>query len=247
MKIDPIPTKYKNIEFRSRTEARWAIAFDEANIRWEYEPEAFHLKNPHSDNIDFFNYLPDFRISYPEEKDFYWAEVKGKTFTENELEKAWALTKETERPIILLPRAPSYATYILLDGVNTTCNYRYALKNKKIIYWRDCLPFEKKTHLYQMTGEIPDYFDEPYSTQDHIFEYSFNFGDEFNHPVHYENLFIRNKNEYHSLSDQDPVTKALNYPFYKPPKKTKSRKFKERQQTSWALIQQINKQLAAES
>tara|TARA_R100001443_G_scaffold56590_1_gene67505 strand:- start:241 stop:993 length:753 start_codon:yes stop_codon:yes gene_type:complete len=220
MKTSPIPTKYGNVEFRSRTEARWAIAFDAANIRWEYEPEAFHLgtKAPYTQNVDDIKYLPDFRISYPEEKNFYWAEVKGKTFTEHELFKAWELTKETGDPILLLPRVPSYATYILLDGTKDSFdNYAYAASNKEIIYWRDCLPFEKRTHLYQMTGEIPDYLDDPYrtDTKDYIFKYSFKFGDPFNYPVHHENLLIRNKDVYYRLSDFDPVKKALNYPFFK--------------------------------
>jgi len=242
MKIDPIPTKYKNIEFRSRTEARWAIAFDEANIRWEYEPEAFHLKNPYSDNIEFFNYLPDFRISYPESRLSYWAEVKGKTFTENELVKAWALTKETEEPIILLPRTPSYASYIFLDGKFEQTNYLYSLSNNELISWSDCLLFEKESHLYQTTGEIPDYLERRISLKNNIFEYSYNFGDEFNHPEQSANSKTSEEN------CRDPVGIALNYPFYKPPKKpARPRRPKSRNKRRQHLLQQIRKQLAAEA
>ena len=32
------PTVYKNISFRSRLEAKWAIFFDEMGITYRYEP-----------------------------------------------------------------------------------------------------------------------------------------------------------------------------------------------------------------
>jgi len=80
MDIQPIPTKYKGIEFRSRLEARWAVFFDTLEIRWEYEPECFDLGNG-------IYYTPDFKV-YPNEKglfefsgwnygkDTFYAEVK---------------------------------------------------------------------------------------------------------------------------------------------------------------------------
>lgn len=37
MTIKAIRTTYKGIEFRGRTEARWALFFDELGIPWEYE------------------------------------------------------------------------------------------------------------------------------------------------------------------------------------------------------------------
>lgn len=54
-KIKAIPTVYRNIEFRSRLEARWAAWFDEMVIPWTYEPEGFI--------IDGVPYLPDFYIT----------------------------------------------------------------------------------------------------------------------------------------------------------------------------------------
>jgi len=48
-------TKYKNIVFRSRLEARWAVFFDALNIRWKYEPEGYVLN-------DGTSYLPDFYL-----------------------------------------------------------------------------------------------------------------------------------------------------------------------------------------
>lgn len=51
-----IETVYNGYRFRSRLEARWAVFFDRANIRYEYEPEGFEVK--YSD--DTYRYLPDF-------------------------------------------------------------------------------------------------------------------------------------------------------------------------------------------
>ena len=39
MSIEAIPTKYNNYLFRSRLEARWAVFFDAAKIKYEYEVE----------------------------------------------------------------------------------------------------------------------------------------------------------------------------------------------------------------
>jgi hypothetical protein len=50
--IKAIETVYAGYRFRSRLEARWAVFFDAAGIKWDYEPEGFYL--------DGVRYLPDF-------------------------------------------------------------------------------------------------------------------------------------------------------------------------------------------
>lgn len=50
--IQPIPTLYRGVSFRSRLEARWAVFYDALGIEWQYEPEGYSL--PHGP------YLPDF-------------------------------------------------------------------------------------------------------------------------------------------------------------------------------------------
>lgn len=64
--IKAIETVYKGYRFRSRAEARWAVFFDNAGIKWMYEPEGFKLS-------DGTMYLPDFYL--PEMDCFF--EVKG--------------------------------------------------------------------------------------------------------------------------------------------------------------------------
>ena len=62
--IKAIDTEYNGMLFRSRLEARWAVFFDAAKIKYEYEPEGFEYHG--------YRYLPDF---YLPETDTY-AEVK---------------------------------------------------------------------------------------------------------------------------------------------------------------------------
>lgn len=52
--IKPIETFYNGYRFRSRLEARWAVFFDAAGIKYEYEPEGYE--------VDGIKYLPDFYL-----------------------------------------------------------------------------------------------------------------------------------------------------------------------------------------
>lgn len=54
-RIAAIPTVWNGIKYRSRTEARWAVFFQELNITARYEGEYFKLSNG-------TNYLPDFYL-----------------------------------------------------------------------------------------------------------------------------------------------------------------------------------------
>ncbi len=47
-----IPTLYRGVRFRSRTEARWASFFDELGWKWLYEPS------------DLAGYIPDFALLF---------------------------------------------------------------------------------------------------------------------------------------------------------------------------------------
>lgn len=68
-----IETIYNGYKFRSRLEARWAVFFDAAGIKYEYEPEGFDLG-------DGCLYLPDFYlhdIGGRAGENGLWVEVKG--------------------------------------------------------------------------------------------------------------------------------------------------------------------------
>ena len=94
--IKPIPTVYNGHKFRSRLEARWAVAFDVAKIEWVYEMEGFDLGGG-------VNYLPDFWL--PQVK--MWAEVKPCDFSEIEQEKCRRLAIGNKRSVLMLDGMPS--------------------------------------------------------------------------------------------------------------------------------------------
>jgi hypothetical protein len=66
--IKAIPTKYDGIEYRSRTEARWAVFFNYLKIGFDYEREGYQTSKGW--------YVPDFWL--PEEK--CWIEIKGQDY-----------------------------------------------------------------------------------------------------------------------------------------------------------------------
>lgn len=103
MKIQALPTTYDGVTFRSRTEARWAMAMTLCGEQWEYEPEGFALPSG--------PYLPDFWL--PKRK--CYAEVKGKPFTEDEREKCVELAQATQCKVLMLDGPPMLRCYWLVD------------------------------------------------------------------------------------------------------------------------------------
>ena len=91
-----IPTGYAGHTFRSRTEARWAVFFDQLDLRWEYEPEGVVLG-------DGSRYLPDFWMP-----DMHlWIEVKPSGEVEDDAwKKAEMLVELLEQPVLVLNGLP---------------------------------------------------------------------------------------------------------------------------------------------
>lgn len=95
----PIQTVYKNYRFRSRTEARWAVALDAMEITWLYEDQGFDL--------DGLRYLPDFWL--PQVRMF--AEVKPHWPDGTELEKIYRLSEASGFPLLILDGLPEMTSY----------------------------------------------------------------------------------------------------------------------------------------
>lgn len=96
MEIKAIETVYNGYKFRSRLEARWAVFFDAAGIRYEYEPEGFELE-------DGTKYLPDF---YFPDYDWY-AEVKApRSGAVKEIEKACKFVGSKIKVLVILGNIP---------------------------------------------------------------------------------------------------------------------------------------------
>lgn len=102
MTIKAIETTYKGYRFRSRTEARWAVFFDRARIRYEYEPEGFVL--------DGVPYLPDFWL--PDAR--CWFEVKGTDPSETEYALCYALAIETNCKALIACGSPNEDEFNIL-------------------------------------------------------------------------------------------------------------------------------------
>lgn len=89
MTVKAIETRYNGYRFRSRTEARWAVFFDAAGIRYEYEKEGYALPSG--------PYLPDFWL--PDFAGGIWFEVKGAEPTWEEGTKARELAELTKATV----------------------------------------------------------------------------------------------------------------------------------------------------
>ena len=106
--IKPIETMYNGYRFRSRLEARWAVFFGAAGIRYEYEPQGYKLS-------DGTYYLPDFFL--PDVNSYGWHGCKStkglwvdvKSGKENEdLSKIIQFAKDGNRIAVLTPFDSGY-------------------------------------------------------------------------------------------------------------------------------------------
>lgn len=91
--INAVPTTYRGVTFRSRTEARWAVYFDALDVPWHYEPEGYELDGG-------TRYLPDFWLP----KEEWFIEVKP-DWSEGS-QKAEGLALLTRRPVFVTNGPP---------------------------------------------------------------------------------------------------------------------------------------------
>lgn len=89
-----IETSWRGWRFRSRTEARWAVALTTASIAFEYEPQGFELPSGW--------YLPDFWL--PAEK--FWLEIKGEEPNAREIAVARDLSIGSGYRVLIAVGAP---------------------------------------------------------------------------------------------------------------------------------------------
>ncbi len=78
--MQPIETRWRDRVYRSRTEARWAVALTLSRVPFEYEAEGFALPSGW--------YLPDFWLTQQR----LWLEIKG--LDPNERERSLAIELE---------------------------------------------------------------------------------------------------------------------------------------------------------
>lgn len=104
--IKALPSYWRGVVFRSRTEARWAAFFDAMGLLWLYEPEGFELDDGNW-------YLPDFWLPEME----MWVEIKPRAgFTDRERHKCRLLARGTGRNVLLLHGAPRHDVFVVMDA-----------------------------------------------------------------------------------------------------------------------------------
>ena len=101
--MKPLPTKYKDYTFRSRTEARWAVFFTHMDWKWKYEDQGYELESGGY-------YLPDFEIRLPNLEEWY-VEVKPDNFDKFDRDEYMAklqrFTSEAGKDLLILDGNPS--------------------------------------------------------------------------------------------------------------------------------------------
>lgn len=105
--IKAIQTTYNGIRFRSRTEARWSVFMDAADIPYVYEPEGFAFD-------DGTTYLPDFYL--PDQDTFL--ECKG-IMSDDDMHKVKMLFKHYRKEIVVGYSNMTFDVFdesFLLDG-----------------------------------------------------------------------------------------------------------------------------------
>ncbi len=146
MVLKAIETEYHGYKFRSRLEARWAVFFDAAGLKWEYEPEGFETSAG--------KYLPDFRVKTPQGKTI-WYEVKPVDNATDE--RFFAFAKECgERSAVLVgdPLSVMEVSHIFpcpRCGVFDKPAYSSAIAEKHLVW--GCEPCDFETPSGSNNGE----------------------------------------------------------------------------------------------
>jgi hypothetical protein len=103
--IGAIETVYDGYRFRSRLEARWAVFFKAARIRYIYEPECFRLSSGDLYLPDF--YLPEVNMRTTEDEGGIYVEVKPSRPRSDELDYLFELSRITGKCVLLIEGMPA--------------------------------------------------------------------------------------------------------------------------------------------
>lgn len=98
--IQAIETRYRGYRFRSRLEARWAVAFEQLGCQWTYEVEGFRLPSG-------AHYLPDFGVELSVASAhplWFFVEVKGNLAEFVGWDRLWEFASYS--PLLILENIP---------------------------------------------------------------------------------------------------------------------------------------------
>jgi hypothetical protein len=127
-----LPGPYGGHNFRSRTEAKWAIFWDELGVKWEYEPQGFVT--------DGSAYLPDFTVFAA--GGTLWAEIKPDWTADPEgIAKFRTFAAKRPQPsrAVLLTGPPSLEVdYLVIGGDDTQDDPHKGAWEDDTQRWRPC-------------------------------------------------------------------------------------------------------------
>jgi hypothetical protein len=135
--IGAIETVYDGYRFRSRLEARWAVFFKTAGIRYIYEPECFRLPSGKLYLPDF--YLPDVNMRTTEDKGGIYVEVKPSRPNFSEMDYLFELSQITGKSVLLIEGRP--ALWHCFCDAEGDGHYEYTCTHYK--NWDVCMRFAK--------------------------------------------------------------------------------------------------------
>jgi len=136
--IGAIETVFDGCPFRSRLEARWAVFFKTAGIRYIYEPECFRLPSGKLYLPDF--YLPDVNMRTTEDKGGIYVEVKPSRPDFRKMDYLFELSRITGKSVLLIEGKPAlWHTFFSAEG-DGHYEYSWTASGKT---WDVCMRFAK--------------------------------------------------------------------------------------------------------
>lgn len=115
--VRAIPQRYRDVVYRSRTEARWAFFFDLTGTPYQYEAEGFQLGS--------IWYVPDFWLGHA---DVHF-EVKGQSPSEIEMKKAVLLAEQSGCPVVIAQGNPSLEVPLLIVRESGECGRCFVVQD----------------------------------------------------------------------------------------------------------------------
>jgi len=156
--IGAIETVFDGYRFRSRLEARWAVFFKTAGIRYIYEPECFRLPSGKLYLPDF--YLPEVNMRTTEDEGGIYVEVKPSKPNSAEIDYLFELSKITGKGVLLLEGMPAlWNGFFDAEGDgHYDCSWDPQFGNTA---WDVCMLFARCYECYRVRVQH-GYYQEPY-------------------------------------------------------------------------------------
>ena len=145
-RVGAIETVFDGYRFRSRLEARWAVFFKTANIRYIYEPECFRLSDGKLYLPDF--YLPQVNMRTTEDKGGIYVEVKPTEPNFDKMDYLFDLSRITGKSVLLIVGMPAF-TGDSFDAEGCG-HYEYSWKPPDYEHWDCCMMFMKCFKCYRV-------------------------------------------------------------------------------------------------